>query len=69
MRKIINLASEMYIEFIGSFVRAAQFNDKDKFFQIFDYYFFYVLINDKDISKHFERLSKYWPYGNSKLLD
>jgi hypothetical protein len=49
MRKIVNVASEDYIEFIGSFVRAAQFNDKAKLFQIFDYYFFYVLINDTRI--------------------
>jgi hypothetical protein len=49
MRKIIKVASETYIKFIGSFVRPAQFNDKAKLFQIFDYYFYYVLINDTKI--------------------
>jgi hypothetical protein len=49
MQKIVKIASEDYVRFIGSFVRAAQFNDKAKLFQIFDYYFFYVLINDTKI--------------------
>jgi hypothetical protein len=49
MLKIVNIASEAYIEFIGRFVRAAQFNDKAKLFQIFEYCFFYVLINDTKI--------------------
>ena len=65
MKKIVNIASETYVKFIGSFVRAAQFNDKAKLFQIFDYYFFYVLIND---TKMFQDILSDYPSISLKAI-
>ena len=65
MKKIVNIASETYVKSIGSFIRAAQFNDKAKLFQIFDYYFFYTLIND---TKMFQNILSDYPSISLKAV-
>ena len=46
MQKIVKLASESYLSFLGLYVRGAQYTDKDKLDQAFDYFLRDVLVDE-----------------------